>query len=278
VEKAAEKSIPIRHPSKASKPWWNEDLSKAYRELRQTRESLKGWVKDFNRPSVYLADKVKSLHKDIQSRIRKAKQEYYCKLTEEANPGNMWDFRKWTKCQRTYISPPIINGMGQPAVNHKEKCNILHETLFPQPPTLPNAPAINLTPCNDDMEYVSMTKNEVRDAIFTAAQLNAPGISGLTGRAWRWAWQTMENEIFHLLRLCADSGYHPKVWRTSIAVALQKPNRDYTLPRSYRLIQLLEVSGKALERVQARRLAFIAAKHQLFLNTQYGGLPGRSAP
>jgi hypothetical protein len=60
-------------------------------------------------------------------------------------------------------------------------------------------------------------------------------------------------------------------------VALQKPNRDYALPHSYRLIQLLEVSGKALERVQARRLAFLAAKHQLFPNTQYGGLPGRSA-
>src|SRR6266571_4879165 len=87
----------------------------------------------------------------------------------------------------------------------------------------------------------------------------------------------MENEIYHLLRLCADSGYHPKVWRTAIAVALQKPNRDYALPWSYRLIQLLEVSGKALERVQAQRLAFLAAKHQLFPNTQYGGLPGRSA-
>jgi hypothetical protein len=127
------------------------------------------------------------------------------------------------------------------------------------------------------MEYVSVTKNEVKNAIFTAAQLNAPGISGLTGRAWRWTWDVMDDTIYHLIRLCADTGYHPKAWRTSIAVALQKPNRDYSLPRSYRLIQLLEVLGKVLERIQARRLAYIAAKHRLFPTTQYGGIPNRSA-
>jgi len=181
VENATAKSVPIRRPSKALKPWWNEDLTKSYRELRQTRDALRGWVKDFNRPSVYLVDKVKSLQKDICTQIRKAKQEHYRKLTEEANPGNMWDFRKWTKCQRTYISPPLINGTDRPAVEHKDKCNVLRENLFPQPPPLPEAPAINLTPRNEDMEYVSVTKREVHDTIFTAAQLNAPGISGLMG-------------------------------------------------------------------------------------------------
>ncbi len=65
--------------------------------------------------------------------------------------------------------------------------------------------------------------------------------------AWRWGWSILHKEIFNLLRLAADSGYHPTVWRTLITVAIQKPNRDYSLPRSYRLIQLLEVIGKALE-------------------------------
>jgi len=124
---------------------------------------------------------------------------------------------------------------------------------------------------------MSVTKREVRDAIFMAAQLNAPGMSGLTRRAWRWAWGPMEEEIFHLIRLCADSGYHPKKWQMSIVVALQKPNWDYSKPHSYRLIQLLEVLGKTLERIQARRLAFFAAKYHLFPSTQYGGITGRSA-
>ncbi len=64
----------------------------------------------------------------------------------------------------------------------------------------------------------------------------------------------LENEIFHLIRLCADSGYHPRT-----------------------LIQLLEVLGKMLERLQARRLVYLAAKYNLFPSTQYGGISGRSA-
>src|SRR4029077_3059112 len=129
-------------PSKALKPWWNENLTRSYHELRQTKDSLRGWMRDFNQLSIYLTDKAKSLHKDICSEIRKAKMDYYCKLTEEENPRNMWNFHKWTKCQRTYISPLILSGTGHPAVKHKEKCNILCENLFPQPPTLPDTPPI----------------------------------------------------------------------------------------------------------------------------------------
>ncbi len=113
--------------------------------------------------------------------------------------------------------------------------------------------------------------------IFTVAQLNAPRLSGLTGRAWRWAWEVLKEAMYNLIRLCADSGYHPKSWRTSITVALQKPNRDYSKPRSYRLIQLLKVLGKTLERLQACRLSYYTAKYKLFPSTQYSGISGQSA-
>src|SRR5260370_3058578 len=72
-------------------------------------------------------------------------------------------------------------------------------------------------------------------------------------------------------------GYHPKDWCTSIAIALQKPKRDYLLPRSYRLIQLLEVLGKVLECIQTQRLLYIAARYNLFPLSQFSGIPGRSA-
>ncbi len=49
------------------------------------------------------------------------------------------------------------------------------------------------------------------------------------------------------------------------------------LPQSYRLIQLLEVIGKVLEQVQARQLAYIAAKYKLIPPTHFGEVPGKSA-
>src|SRR5258708_25206402 len=166
----------------------------------------------------------------------------------EANAQNVWKLRDWTRPKRTIASPPLHTGNNSPpAITHEEKCQVLHKHLFPDPATLPEEPLINLTPDPEDIEYNPITKREVRDAIFTAAQLNAPGISGLTGHTWRWGWGVLHEEIYNLLRLAADSRYHPQAWRTSIAVAIQKPNCDYSLPRLYRLIQLLEVIGKALE-------------------------------
>ena len=120
-------------------------------------------------------------------------------------------------------------------------------------------------------------KQEVHSALFTATLMNAPGITGMTGKSYCWMWSILEEELYHLIRLCARMGYHPQEWRTSIAVALQKPGRDYSQPHSYRLIQLLEVLGKVLEHVQSRRLTYLVAKLNLFPSSQYGGIPGRSA-
>ena len=43
-----------------------------------------------------------------------------------------------------------------------------------------------------------------------------------------------------------------------------KPNKaDMTSPRSYRPIALLSVLGKGLERVVAKRMAWVAIKHKV---------------
>ncbi|KDQ60525.1 hypothetical protein JAAARDRAFT_125709 [Jaapia argillacea MUCL 33604] len=47
---------------------------------------------------------------------------------------------------------------------------------------------------------------------------------------------------------CLTKGYHPKLWWRAIAVALHKPKKpDYSIPKVYRLIQLLKCLGKILE-------------------------------
>ncbi len=210
--------------------------------------------------------------------MKKAKHEYYLKLTEEADTCNMWNFHKWTSNKCTYTSPVLSNGEGgEPAVTHTNKCNLLRMTLFPLRPLLADEPPLDLEPREDDMAYHEVMKWEVHEALFTAAPMNAPRITGMTGRAYQWTWSIMEEEMFHLIRLCAKMGYHPKEWQMSIAVALQKPKRDYSLPCSYCLIQLLEVLSKVLECIQACQLSHIAAKHNLFPSSQFGGIPSRSA-
>lgn len=74
------------------------------------------------------------------------------------------------------------------------------------------------------------------------------------------------------MQKCLWKGYHPKAWRKAIAVAIPKPNKpDYSNPRVYRLITLLECLAKALERIVANHLTFIAGSLNLISPNQFGG-------
>ncbi|SRR5258708_35095298 len=102
---------------------------------------------DFHRLSLIIATWVKELHNTTHKLICSAKREYYQKITEEVNSHNIWNIRGWTKSQSTYTSPPLKRGSGQSyTVSHNKKCNMLRESLFPEPPSLENPPPINLEP------------------------------------------------------------------------------------------------------------------------------------
>lgn len=78
----------------------------------------------------------------------------------------------------------------------------------------------------------------------------------------------------HLIGL----GYHPKVWRQSIGAVLKKPNKsDYTIPKAYRIIALLNCLGKVSEKLIATRLAYLGETTDLLHQSQLGGRKYRSA-
>ncbi len=63
LTQAALKAVPERKICDKSKPWWNPELTTAYKELRDTREVLCNWMREFHVPSLFLAEWVKELHK-----------------------------------------------------------------------------------------------------------------------------------------------------------------------------------------------------------------------
>ncbi len=168
---------------------------------------MHGWMRQFHTPLTLLAERVQSLRKTTLKLVRKTKNEYFWKMVDEATTQNIWTYRKWTTKTITYMSPPLDQGENHPpAITHVQKCDTLRTHLFPEPPQLENEPEPNLNEDPEDLEYHSITKREVKDAVFTAMQLNTPGISGLTGRAWRWGWEILEDTMFNLIRLCAVGG------------------------------------------------------------------------
>ena len=133
MERVTEKSVPKCRMCSHSKPWWNNDLSAAFKDMRTAKDMAHSYYQHFNRQSNIMVNEVKQLCKRALTLVKTAKHAYYLKLTEEANPQNMWNFWKWTMGCCTYTSPALSRGDGlEPAVSHDAKCSLL-ELLFSLP-------------------------------------------------------------------------------------------------------------------------------------------------
>ncbi|PVF96261.1 hypothetical protein CPB86DRAFT_674420, partial [Serendipita vermifera] len=106
-----------------------------------------------------------------------------------------------------------------------------------------------------------ITQAECERALFATAPDKAPGEDGIPTRALEWAWKQSSEAFYTLISKSqipdVAAGYHPRRHHRSTAVALRKPNKeDYSKPRAWRLVHLLNTLGKWIEKVIANRLLF----------------------
>lgn len=135
-----------------------------------------------------------------------------------------------------------------------------------------STPAVGET----SLPFPQVTTEEVTNAILGAGN-TTPGKDGIPTAVLRLAWPYISKIVLELFQTCIDVGYHPCCFRTMILAMIEKPNKlDRLLPRSYRPIALLSVLGKGLERLIAKRIAWISIKHKVLAPQQFGALPLRS--
>ena len=71
---------------------------------------------------------------------------------------------------------------------------------------------------------------------------------------------------------CLQLSYCPTHFQDTITIVLRKPGKDdYTQPKAYRPIALLNTLRKALEAIVANRLAYLADVHGLLPSRHTGG-------
>ncbi|KAE8184492.1 hypothetical protein CF336_g7780, partial [Tilletia laevis] len=168
---------------------------------------------------------------------------------------------------------------GRDFVTSAEKRALLRDTLLPNIDRQhPLQVLAQLPPSAARASHAALTRTELKDAVWAAAPDKAPGPDEITGRAVRQGWSAIEEPLFALASAAHDVGWYPAAFRTSTLCALKKGGkRDPALARSYRLIALLPVLGKALEKVAANRLAWFAETLGLVPTEQYGAMPKTSA-
>ncbi len=129
------------------------------------------------------------------------------------------------------------------------------------------------------MEWPALHLPEIQKAIATTLPQSAPGTDRINGIIIRHTIQAMPDVFELVYSTLFTIGHHPTCWKSGIGIILPKPQKpDYTIPKAYRVITLLNCLGKVLEKLYAKRLGHLAnTTSRLLHNSQLGGRLQRSA-
>jgi ribonuclease HI len=105
-----------------------------------------------------------------------------------------------------------------------------------------------------------------------ASPNKAPGTDGIPNAILHQTLDILLPSLHILFNACFRLGYCPAHFKEAVTVVLRKPGKDdYTQPKSYRPIALLNTLGKVLEAIVANRLAYLADAHGLLPSRHTGG-------
>ena len=238
--------------------------------------------------------------------VRRSKTQHWEDFLAQASEADVFKAMKYTKPGIAAKVPAInysLEGVSRKATTFEEKCNAFITTLFPthQPEASAAATADTGTttytgqhlprPQNPQKSTSSASKDpgqwewpdlgytELAEAINTSSPRKAPGPNRVGFAVIQRAYKVYPDIFNRIYRTLFSIGYHPKAWRQAIGIILPKPGKeDYTIPKAYRVIALLNCLGKILEKIVASRLGYLAStKISILNNTQMGGRQQRSA-
>ena len=278
LREIADSTIPNAKPFEGSKPYWNAACE---RVTKASGKALTEYRRNRN------ANTEERLHQADQEKIRTIRRTRTLAYRESVHALSLrktgvWKLARWGKEKQGAPKelpqfPAIKDGRGGKARDFEGKVRALRQVLFPPPPEadLDDIQGTDYPPTLAGLGAIDV--NETRKAIFHPAADKAPGISGIPNRFLRALSDALLKAITRLFQACIDQGYHPRIFKEANTIILKKPKKpDYSEPKAYRPIALLDTVGKALESIISRRLSTLAEKHKLLPDQQMGARKGRS--
>jgi hypothetical protein len=113
------------------------------------------------------------------------------------------------------------------------------------------------------IDFLSITDEDVCKSVIEAGN-TALGVDEVPTAILKATWLQIYVRVSTLFRQCLLYGHHLACFRTTILAVISKLNKtDLSSPRSYRPIALLSVLGKGLERLLARKMAWLTVTLQV---------------
>ena len=127
--------------------------------------------------------------------------------------------------------------------------------MYSEPPTVNISDTQNE---NTVINWPQLADKEVKEAICTFSSKKAPGPDGISFAIIQKAYEAIPQIFNQVYSQLIKAGYHLKCWRQGTEVILKKPGKpDYSKPKAYRIITLLNCLGKVAEKIMTTRLSYL---------------------
>ena len=274
---AVDRFTPNTRPTPYSKRWFTPNLKAQQVEVNQLRRRWQASCAELGRthPNTTAAFQAMKMKRRVWTRtIEKTKVSHWRQFLDEAGEGKLWKAATYMKPRETWGCVPALQAGLNELTENEDKAQAFLEAFFPKMNTPEPSP---LTVSDTELPWHPITELEIERSLRTAKGTTTPGEDKLPMLVWKKTWKHLRCFIFSIFTACVELGHHPRQWRSAKIVVLRKPGKsDYSVPGAYRPISLLNTLGKLLEAVMARRLSYLAEKHNLLPNSQFGGRPGRT--
>ena len=268
IHKATDKAVPHTCPSDRINEGWTEGCSAVLAEAKRLKRAHNQHHTDESWEAYRVARNQKA------RTIKKALRDAHRERVEQAakSPEALWKLVRWAKTRGNRA--PLVT----PAIRHPETQLEITDPAKKADVFL-EADLEDIRDAQYDNRVVMppMTEKEVSDAIRAASSLKAPGPDGIANKALQAGAAHLAAHLTRIFNQSLHLGYCPAHFRESTTVVLREPGKDnYTVPKSYRPIALMNTTGKIMDAVIARRLSYLAETHHVLPPTHIGGRKRRS--
>ncbi|KAF8679423.1 hypothetical protein AX14_004553 [Amanita brunnescens Koide BX004] len=228
----------------------------------------------------FLSFRSRDNQKAYDATTKKARSEFFNRKIDlmTAN-GAPWEGVRWTKPRPPPKYSTILKD-GAPIPDVDTLFDTMH-THFSTSPVADHISwvVINDIPKHEERSFPRISQKELWDALGPTTNSSAPGPDHVTWRHIKIALCSPDTDVAltNLFNKICQAGTWPTHFKDSISVIIPKPNKpDYTIPKAYRPIALLNTLGKLLTKVLANRLQHDTAEFGLLHRDQFGGIRGHS--
>ncbi|KAF8667766.1 hypothetical protein AX14_006299, partial [Amanita brunnescens Koide BX004] len=228
----------------------------------------------------YLASRTRENQRAYDATTKAARMDFFNRKIDQMTANDsLWEGVRWTKPRPPPKFSTILRD-GQPIPDVETLFDTMH-AHFSTSTAAEHVSwaAIDKIPQRPERSFPLISLKELWDALRPTTNSSAPGPDHVTWRHLKLALSIPDTDaaLVRLYNNVCREGVWPSHFKDSDSVIIPKPNKpDYTIPKAYRPIALLNTMGKLLTKVLANRLQHDAAEHGLLHRDQFGGIKKHS--